>query len=164
MGEHENRRPAIRACRDDGIVGVQRLVRASLAWLGEREGWTKAQLAGIRASFGSVEEMEQLRARQTWLVAVLDGAVVGFASLEGGDLCQLHVDPARHRQGIGTALFRAAERIARDAGEVELRVRTTPTSVPFYEAMGMHVEGEAPWRDPLFAGHTLKVLRKPFEE
>lgn len=154
----------VREVRDDDIVGIQRLVEASLAWLGEREGWTGAQLAGIQASFDSADELEQLWARQTWLVAVLDGVVVGFASLQGGDLCQLHVDPARHRQGIGTALFLAAERTARDAGEAELRARSTPTSVPFYEAMGMCVEGEVPWRDPHFAGHTLTALRKPLAQ
>jgi ribosomal protein S18 acetylase RimI-like enzyme len=164
MAEHENRRLIVREFRDDDVQAVRRIILASLAWLGQREGWNDAQLASIQSSFDSAEELAQLRARQTWLVAVEEGVVVGFLSSQGGDLCQLHVDPTHHRQGIGSALFTAAERTARDAGEAELSVRAAPTSVPFYEAMGMHVGGEVPWRDPFFAGQELKLLSKRLEE
>jgi ribosomal protein S18 acetylase RimI-like enzyme len=164
MSEQEHQEMVIRGARGDDLAAVQRVAHGSLAWLGRREGWNDEQLASIQSSFDSAEDLEQLRARQTWLVAVLDGGVVGYASLAGGDLCQLHVNPAHHRQGIGTALFRAAERIAHDTGEAELRVRSNPTSVPFYQAMGMRVGGEVPWRDPLFAGRKLTALRKPLPD
>ena len=55
------------------------------------------------------------------LVAVIDGAVVGFASLKNQDcLDMLYVDPAFARRGVGATLIDAIVRIAVARGAARL--------------------------------------------
>lgn len=84
------------------------------------------------------------------LVAEEDGTLVGYAALlptaqlqfgaRGMDLHHIYVPPARRGDGIGTALFEAAQRVAREAGCTYFVVGTDPgntAAARFYEARGM---------------------------
>jgi predicted N-acetyltransferase YhbS len=83
------------------------------------------------------------------LVAELDGAVVGVTSVSAfphlarpgrrARLASLAVDAAHRRRGIGAALVRAAEQLARewDCDEMEITARRTRPDAPaFYPALG----------------------------
>jgi GNAT superfamily N-acetyltransferase len=79
----------------------------------------------------------------TLLVAEADGAVVGFAHLTFPDgfahLEQLDVLTSHRRQGIGSALVRAAMEEARWAGADRLSLctyRDLPWNGPFYARLG----------------------------
>ena len=73
---------------------------------GQQAAW--AALADDEDSFG-----ERL-AGQLTLIATMDGAPVGFASLRGNDhIDMLYVHPAVARQGVATALIDALEKLAR---------------------------------------------------
>jgi GNAT superfamily N-acetyltransferase len=79
------------------------------------------------------------------LVAEDEGGVTGFAVVVDADdraeLDGLFVEPARWREGIGTALVMEAVHIARERG-LSLTVIANPTARDFYEKCGFAVEGE----------------------
>lgn len=83
------------------------------------------------------------------LVAELNGAVVGVVSVGAfpqlaspgrrARLASLAVDAGHRRRGIGAALVRAAEELAREWGCDEMEItsrRTRPEAPAFYPALG----------------------------
>jgi putative acetyltransferase len=71
------------------------------------------------------------------LIASLDGASVGFASLKGlADLDMLYVDPAFARRGVGTALIDALVRIAQARGVEKLSADASDSARPLFERNG----------------------------
>lgn len=84
------------------------------------------------------------------VVANMDGRTVGIASLESRiyqkgrmQLFSLHVDHEHRSRGVGRALFREIERIARAKGARGLYISAAPkkSTVDFYLAMGAVVTG-----------------------
>ncbi len=74
----------------------------------------------------------------------------------------LFVPMSSRRQGVGSALIRAAETEARSRGCVGMQVETFDFQArPFYERLGFTVFGEQPNFPP---GHTCAYLRKPFDD
>jgi putative acetyltransferase len=71
------------------------------------------------------------------LIASLDGATVGFASLKGlAVLDMLFVDPGYARRGVGTALIDALVRIAQARGVESLTSEVSDTARPLFELQG----------------------------
>ena len=86
---------------------------------------------------------------ETPFVAERDGEIVGMACLRllpclcdptpYAELTELYVDPAHHRHGIGRALVRHIEDVARDQGAAELVLMTAWRNTrahTFYHALG----------------------------
>ncbi len=82
-----------------------------------------------------------------YVVAELDGVVVGFGSLScespdgyeaeaGGEVTAVYVLPSVARQGVGTEIYAELERIARKRGIAVLALSASLPAVPFYEAHG----------------------------
>ena len=90
----------------------------------------------------------RMAAGEYWVVE--SGAVRGFVCLAGdaeGDTAEIDamfVDPAFQRQGVGRMLWRKVLERARSRGVAVLYLDADPSAVPFYEAMGFAVVGEAP--------------------
>jgi putative acetyltransferase len=71
------------------------------------------------------------------LVALIDGEVVGFASLRGAsDLDMLYVDPRFARRGVGGALVDALARLAQARGAELLTSEVSDTARPLFERQG----------------------------
>jgi putative acetyltransferase len=71
------------------------------------------------------------------LVATLEGAPVGFASLEGKDkIDMLYVHPAAGGRGVGTALVDALEKLAGSRGVAKLIVDASDSARSFFEKRG----------------------------
>lgn len=75
------------------------------------------------------------------IVAELDGQIVGFAAVVGGELDGLFVEPDLWGRGIGRALADAATHEARRRG-LTLKVIANPRARRFYEHCGFKAEGE----------------------
>lgn len=75
------------------------------------------------------------------IVAEIDGEVVGFAAVVGGELDGLFVEPDLWGGGIGRVLVDAATHEARNRG-LALKVIANPRARRFYENCGFSVEGE----------------------
>jgi len=151
----------MRAMTSEDVPAVSRLVTACYEFLAERQGFSPEQLQRLL-----VERCSEAWIRETFhayprFVADSDGCVVGLVGVEDNDLAELWVDPACHRQGIGTMLFAKAEQMIADAGHATLTVRTTGYAVPFYEAMGAHVVAQRPCPGGPMVGWPLTYLEKP---
>ena len=71
------------------------------------------------------------------LVAMIDGAVAGFASLKGADtIDMLFVDPGFARQGAGSALVEALTRLAQARGAKRLTAEASDGARPLFEKLG----------------------------
>ncbi len=94
---------------------------------------------------------EQL-ATQQWWVAVdgLTSALCGCVGLIPADLPntgEIHaffIDPPYQRQGVGKLLWHAVSTQAIKQGFTRLILYADPNAVPFYQAIGFSVIGEAP--------------------
>ena len=99
----------------------------------QREAWASA--ADDEAAFGA-----RLAGALT-LIAMIDGAVVGFASLKGGDeIDMLYVDPEYARQGVGGALVDALTKLASARGAKRLTAEASDVAKPLFERLGFRAE------------------------
>ena len=85
--------------------------------------------------------------REMW-VAEIEGEIVAWSALlpPSDGICELDdlwVEPRAIGAGIGTALFRHAEALARAGGARALRWEADPNAVGFYERMGAAVVGRS---------------------
>ena len=96
---------------------------------GQQQAWASAA--------DDEEEFAARLAGQLTLLATLDGAPVGFASLKGADtLDMLYVHPAVAGQGVATLLVDALERIATGRGTAMLSVDASDSASGFFERRG----------------------------
>jgi GNAT superfamily N-acetyltransferase len=105
----------------------------------------------MRLSAASLTVKAELIASGRVVVAEDDaGRVLGVAAVapmeEAGsyDLDRLFVEPDALRRGVGQALMRAAEEIARAEGALRLIILADPNAAEFYERMGAIRLGDAP--------------------
>ncbi len=76
-------------------------------------------------------------AAQLTLVATVDGAAVGFASLRGTDFIDmLYVHPEAIGQGVATTLINALEKLATARGATQIKVDASDTAEPFFTGRG----------------------------
>jgi putative acetyltransferase len=95
----------------------------------QREAW--ASRADDEQAFGA-----RLGEALT-LIAVIDGAIVGFASLKGGEeIDMLFVDPEFARQGVGRTLVDALTRLAQARGARRLTTEASDVAKPLFEREG----------------------------
>ena len=74
---------------------------------------------------------------QLTLLATLDGAPVGFASLKGADVIDmLYVHPAAAGQGAATMLIDALEKLGTARGATKLTVEASDTAHDFFRRRG----------------------------
>ena len=71
------------------------------------------------------------------LLAMIDGAVAGFASLKGADeIDMLFVDPEFARQGVGRTLVDALTKLAEARGAKRLTAEASDVAKPLFERLG----------------------------
>ena len=75
------------------------------------------------------------------LLAELDGQPVGIGALvlHRSELRACYVDPSAARRGVGSALVREIERLARENGVARLELAASINAEPFYAAHGYAV-------------------------
>ena len=149
----------VRSMECDDHQSVNDIICVCFRWLANREGFNEAQLKELLAD-RTPETLEKESTRQEFLVASIDGNVVGVVSWYRNELAKLYVNPTYHRRGIGTQLFQAAERALRHTGHREMRLHAPLPSVPFYQAMGMTILTHQPWRNAIFDNQTVVVMMK----
>lgn len=122
----------LRPCTQADLPAVLDLFRTSVHTLC-RGDYTPAQCsAWAPADLDEAPWARRLRC-QTFLVAEEDGALMGFASLEGNHLDLLYVHPRCARRGVGSVLCDFLER--RCAGET-VTVHASRTARSFFEHRG----------------------------
>ena len=95
----------------------------------QQEAW--AAVADDEDAFG-----KKLASALT-LIATVQSAPVGFASLRGKDhIDMLYVHPAVARRGVATSLVDALEKLASARGAAELTVDASDTAKAFFDRRG----------------------------
>lgn len=152
----------IRAMIESDAVPVSQIVADGYRLLAEQEGFSEEQLGRLLA-----ERSSEAAVREGWMaqwecyVAELADRVVGAIAIAGNDVAELWVARQRHRQGIGTALFRFAEQRVAAAGHRTLTLRCAARGAqPFYEAMGLEAADTRPCPFGPLEGWPLTHYRK----
>ncbi len=115
------------------------LYRAALgSYIEETWGWDEAwQRANFDAAFPTAN----------WKVLIVSGARVGAVRVSETER-EIYVDdieilPAYQRRGLGSAVMRSLQRVARRSGKtVGLQVLKVNPAIHFYERLGFVVVGE----------------------
>jgi putative acetyltransferase len=127
---------ALRPMLPDDIPLLAEIFRASVEELAV-EDYSDSQ---IEASLEAAEDEAQFGRRlseQLTLLATIDGAPVGFASLKGADVIDmLYVHPAAVGQGAATTLIDALEKLAGARGATKITVEASDTAHDFFRRRG----------------------------
>jgi len=96
--------------------------------------WSRAVDAARLATFAAHRAADDERI----VVAEIGGDVVGFGSIvpRNEELRAVYVASGAARRGVGTAILRELERLARQLGLSALRLNSSLTAEPFYRAAG----------------------------
>lgn len=163
MSASANPKFALRPFLPADVPLLAEIFRASIGQLtaddyseAQQEAWASA--ADDEAEFGT-----RLATALT-LLATLDGAPVGFASLADGDrIDMLYVHPAVAGRGVGTLLCDALEKLAAARGIKRLTTDASDTARPFFE----HRAYKPEQRNTVLCGGEWianTTLRKDFSE
>jgi putative acetyltransferase len=119
----------------DGPVLAQ-IFRDAIAEL-TGEDYDEAQQAAWIAAADDEDRFTESLASSLTLVATIEGVPVGFIALKGRDhIDKLYVHPNAAREGVGTFLCAAIEKLARARGAARLTVDASDTARPFFEKGG----------------------------
>ena len=101
------------------------------------DDYSEAQQEAWAASVDDEAAFGQRLASQLTLVATLDGAPVGFASLKGKDhIDHVYVHPGAVGQGVAAALCDALEKLAVARGARSLTVDASDNAAEFFAKRG----------------------------
>lgn len=127
---------ALRPMLAADIALLAEIFRASVEELAA-EDYSDAQIeAWIQAADDEAAFGKRLSDQLT-LIATLDGAPVGFASLKGADVIDmLYIHPAAGGQGAATMLVDALEKLAGSRGASKLMVEASDTAHDFFRKRG----------------------------
>ncbi|MCI3947126.1 GNAT family N-acetyltransferase [Pseudomonas syringae] len=127
------------ACEADADA-ISRVVIAALRTSNARD-YSADVIERVAQGF-SPSAIAALMHQRHMFVAVAGERVIGTASLAGGAIRSVFVDPDWHRQGVGRLLMATIEGAAREAGEDRLVVPSSLTAQAFYAALGFKVVRE----------------------
>lgn len=101
------------------------------------DDYSEAQQQAWAASAEDEADFAERLAGQLTLVATLQSAPVGFASLKGTDHIEmLYVHPSAVGQGVATALCDALEKLATARGATKLTVEASDTAHDLFRKRG----------------------------
>ncbi len=110
----------------------------------------------IKEWIGNISEENVRRQFQNsdWIVAEVDGKIVGFGqySVSDGEINQINVDPDYFNQNIGKGLYDYMENDFRTKGVEKICLNSTLNATEFYQKLGFGIVQE------IFFKH-LKMMR-----
>jgi len=152
---------SVRKMKPDEAAAASEVMCECYRRIGAKCGYSKEQVAYLVEERGAKKTVEKESKNQTYLVACEGEKLVGVAAVNGNELAKLFVAPVRHKQGIGSLLFRAAENVVKQNGHNEMIVGVMfEDAVGFYEKLGMTRFGTKLPDGGVFEGFEVKLLRK----
>jgi GNAT superfamily N-acetyltransferase len=147
--------------KSEEIAEVSALLRACFHWLADGEGFNEVQRAYLTGERSSEQTVRDEAVGRPHLVARRDGVILGMAAVNGNELARLYIHPRFHRQGVGRALFEAAENLIRQVGHRDMIVGAlVESAAKFYQAMGMHVTSSVEYQPAIFPDRKVILLSK----
>lgn len=102
----------------------------------EAPDYSREGAASFYAFLDSVPEQFSSGALKIRAALREDRLIGVLAMRDGRHICLLFVDPSFHRQGIARALVQTAADFARENGQKQLTVNSSPYAVPVYHRLG----------------------------
>ncbi|MBY6031546.1 GNAT family N-acetyltransferase [Marinobacter daepoensis] len=124
----------IRVAQGEDSGDISRVIIAALRSTNSQD-YSPAIIERVEKSFSPVAVSDLISRRQVY-VALINGEIVGTASLDGCVVRTVFVSPSNQRQGVGRKLMEAVERAARDEGMNVLSVPSSVTAEAFYTELG----------------------------
>jgi len=143
------------------LPSISRIVCGGYRSIAEAEGYSQEELDFLIAKRGSLEAIAAQSREYTFWVAADEGVLTGVAAIRNNELTKLYVESGRHRRGIGTMLFKWAEKIIGDAGFAEMILGAFPKSAAFYEKMGMLTTKIKIMETGPLRGHQIFIMHNP---
>jgi len=126
--------PVIRRAQAKDAEEISRIILRALR-ITNAADYPPHVIDAVALSFTPKQVSAQLATRQVF-VAIVDGQVVGTASLHGQVVRSVYVDPDHQKCGIGGKLMDAVEQLARDQSIGTLGVPSSITAQGFYHRRG----------------------------
>ena len=162
IGEVETEPVILREMQDEDISAISRVVCDSFEWGAKREGWSADRIEEYSLRRGCERAIREQFHEYRWQLACSGGSVLGVVAVRGNEIAKLYVSPDRMREGIGTALFGAAEEMIRCEGHRELVLGAVfDSSIPFYESVGMAKVGRKSVVLGTARGADAMIMKKP---
>ena len=115
---------------------VAEIFRASIEEL-TSDDYSTSQQQAWAAKADDEEEFAAHLAGQLTLLGTIDGSPVAFASLKDNEqIDMLYVHPAVARQGLGSMLVDALEKLAAARGAAQLRAEVSDSAHDFFQRRG----------------------------
>lgn len=124
----------IRAAGSGDAAAISQVVIAALRESNAQD-YPPEVIAQVERSFGP-DAVRTLIDKRRVFVAVLEGRIIGTASLDGEVVRSVFVDPGCQGGGVGRQLLGVVHAAAADAGIAVLRVPSSITAEAFYAALG----------------------------
>ena len=127
----------IRRALDSDAEAISRLIVQTLR-LSNAQDYSPEVIDRVAGNFDAAGVRKLMASREVFVA--LDGAcLVATASLAEEVVRSVFVLPEMQGRGLGKALMKHVEGVARAAGAQQLRVPASLTAVPFYTALGYAV-------------------------
>jgi putative acetyltransferase len=129
-------KPALRPLLAEDTPMLAAIFVASIKEL-SGDDYSEAQQEAWAAAAEDEEAFGDKLAGQLTLIATIQGAPVGFASLKGADhIDMLYVHPSVAGHGVASMLVEALEKLAGGRGAKNLTVDASDTAEPFFKKRG----------------------------
>lgn len=130
----------IRKFREEDAEELSRLIIKALAEVNSRD-YPESSIRFLCGRYSPGLLVEKSREMEMYM-AVEGGKILGTASLLGNTIRTVFVDTKSHKEGIGTALIKHLEDVARKKGYESIEVPSTITAQGFYEKLGYKKIGD----------------------
>jgi putative acetyltransferase len=128
--------PGLRPFLQADAPRVAALARASIETLAE-DYYDDDQRAAWSARFDDADALAEKLSHRLALVAIVAGKIAGFATLKDADeLDMLYVSPELARQGVGSALVNALEKLAAARGAETISADVSDAAREFFAKRG----------------------------
>jgi GNAT superfamily N-acetyltransferase len=124
----------LRKARRAEAESISRMILRAVEVSNARD-YQPAVIATLTANHSAPEVLRRMRERLVF-VAMIEGELVGTASLAAERVHSVFVDPSRQGRGIGAAMMAFIEKLARRQGRVRLSLASSLTAVNFYRKLG----------------------------
>jgi putative acetyltransferase len=158
MNARANPAFALRPFLPDDAPVLADIFRASIEGLAA-DDYSESQVDAWAAAADDEEEFTDRLGAGLTLVATMDGAPVGFASLEEpGRIDLLYVHPGVAGRGAGTLLIEALEKLAAARGAKKLTVEASDNAQDFFRRCGFRAmqRNSVPLGGEWFANTTME--------
>lgn len=132
----------IRAVRESDLESILQVFKDSV-WNISYEDYSREQLDAWASAAHDIQRWKDKIKLQYFIVAYVNGKLVGFGALENNDLIDLlYVHKNFQGSGVGTGILENLISIARSKGSNVLKAVVSKTARRFFEARGFAIAQE----------------------